>query len=140
MRAARQRRGWTRRQLRAAMGTKVSLQSLASYERGTRTMPAGRLVEVCQALRQHPAEVLARAYDYSYGETEESVWVDLTALASTEAEILAPLRDWAAVVVAEERTARRPGGVRLTGTAMETMAALCGADPAELVGALRALR
>ena len=50
IRQARKACGWTRKQLQAYLPTRISVQTLATYELGTRQCSVARLVELCDAM------------------------------------------------------------------------------------------
>ncbi|WP_020666346.1 helix-turn-helix domain-containing protein [Amycolatopsis nigrescens] len=136
LRRARGQRGWSRRQLQARLTAKVSVQTLATYELGTRHCSVVRLMELCQALDVSAVELLARVQ--ARVADAERVRVDLTALVRHRGTELLPLRRWA-----EHRLARSPAGqpavVYLDGGAIAGMARLCDTSPEGLLNVLRAL-
>lgn len=104
LRAARKKRGWTRKQMCEYLAShdmdEVSLQTLATYELGTRRASVERLVVLCAALRQEPDELLRRAWARTFGtDRQHLVRVDLAALASTSDPRLHSLQPWAIVRV-----------------------------------------
>ena len=50
IRSLRKQRGWTRKELNRRLQSDISLQTLATYELGTRQCSVTRLVEICVAL------------------------------------------------------------------------------------------
>lgn len=149
LRAARKQRGWTRKQMRAhladsadadnAENDEVSLQTLATYELGTRRISVQRLVELCAVLGQPPDQLLLRAITGAFGaDTDDRVAVDLSTLARTADPRLVPLRRWAAVRV-RQRPAGLPPVEELDGHALSALAALAGTTSNELAHALRDL-
>lgn len=144
LRSARKERGWTRKQMRAEMGTddedEVSLQTLATYELGTRRMSVERLVELCAVLKQRPDQLLLRATTLAFGSDHDGrVEVDLSALAHTTDPRLQPLQRWARVR-AHQCPAGRPPVEELDVPALTAMAGIAGSSTYELVQALRELR
>lgn len=146
LRAARKQRGWTRKQMRAhlaesadAENDEVSLQTLATYELGTRRISVQRLVELCAVLGQPPDQLLLRAITGAFGaDTDDRVEVDLSTLARTADPRLTHLRRWAAVRV-RQRPAGLPPVEELEGHALSALAALAGTTGNELAHALRDL-
>lgn len=147
LRTARKQRGWTRKQMRAHLAAdadggeddEVSLQTLATYELGTRRISVERLVELCAALEQPPDQLLLRAITGAFGaDHADRVTVDLPALARTADPRLAHLRRWAAIRV-RQRPAALPLVEELDEHALAALAALAGATSNELLHALRDL-
>jgi transcriptional regulator with XRE-family HTH domain len=148
LRTARKQRGWTRKQMRAQLAAEnadsteddeVSLQTLATYELGTRRISVERLVELCAALDQPPDQLLLRAIIGAFGaDHADRVQVDLPALARTADPRLAHLRRWAAIRV-RQRPAAVPPVEELDEHALAALAALAGTTSNELVHALREL-
>jgi transcriptional regulator with XRE-family HTH domain len=150
LRTARKQRGWTRKQMRAhliaenddadsAENDEVSLQTLATYELGTRRISVQRFVELCVALDQPPDQLLQRAITGAFtADHDDRVKVDLPTLARTADPRLAHLRRWAAVRV-HQRPAALPPVEELDEHALAALAALAGTTSNELVHALRDL-
>lgn len=61
LQAVRKRKKWTRRDLQRRLPFDVSLQTIATWELGTRHISAERLVLVCDALGEPAEELIARA-------------------------------------------------------------------------------
>ncbi|MEU3622506.1 transcriptional regulator [Amycolatopsis coloradensis] len=143
LRSARRERGWTRKQLRAAMCTNdddLSLQTLASYELGKRRISVERLIELCAALNKQPDELLRRATTLAFsGHYGTRITVDLLGLAHTTDPRLRPLRRWAQVR-AQQSPAERILVDELDATALSAMAGITGTTVYDLVQALRELR
>jgi transcriptional regulator with XRE-family HTH domain len=132
LRAARKERGLIRKDVAPHLDHDMSLQTLATYELGTRNMPVVRFVEICRELGVSPVEILRRAYERVFPETAVTWTVDLTDAARLEDPELAPLCNWAAsrlrfLPLGARRT------VRLDRAAVEPLAALCGLEPCELI-------
>ena len=147
LRAARKQLGWTRKQMRTELAAdnadaetdEVSLQTLATYELGTRRISVERLVELCAVLGQPADQLLLRAIISAFGgEYHDRVEVDLSALARTADPRLRHLRRWATVRV-RQRPAGLPPVEELDGHALSALAALAGTTSNELVHALRDL-
>lgn len=148
LRAARKQRGWTRKQMRAhlaadntdgAENDDVSLQTLATYELGTRRISVARLVELCTVLGQPVDQLLLRAITSAFGaEHDDRVEVDLSSLAHTADARLVHLRRWA-IVRASQRPVELPLVEELDEHALAALAQLAGTTSNELVDALRDL-
>lgn len=135
LRRIRRQRGWTRKDLQEHMPSEVSLQTLATYELGTRQCTVIRLVELCMALDFPPPELLARVQDRVFG-TERSgkVKVDLARLVKDEQPELRPFQRWARDRLGETGSQQE---VQLDLPALERLGELCGLDTMELVSKLR---
>ncbi|OXM44127.1 helix-turn-helix domain-containing protein [Amycolatopsis alba] len=141
LRAARRERGWTRKQMRAAMCTDddLSLQTLASYELGTRRISVERLIEVCAVLKRQPDELLRRATTLAFsGHYGTRINIDLLSLAHTADPRLRPLQRWAQVRV-QQSTPERVLVEELDATALSAMADIAGTTVYDLVHALRGI-
>jgi transcriptional regulator with XRE-family HTH domain len=141
LRAARRALGWTRRDLQRQLGGEVSLQTLATYELGSRACTVRRLVELCMAMGQPPHELLGRAHRRACGEVASgSVTVPLASLATDpepdDTPELTPLRRWARGRLA---AARAPERITLDPPALEQLSVLCRVDTAIVAARLRAL-
>ncbi|MFC4004793.1 helix-turn-helix transcriptional regulator [Prauserella oleivorans] len=135
LRKLRKRRGWTRRDLNERLQSEISLQTLATYELGTRQCSVVRLVELCLAMDELPHQLLARVHRRVFGDEPGQVRVNLALVAADDSPDLGPLRRWAAGML-EQTSARE---VQLDHAALERMAELCGVDTQELVARLRGL-
>ncbi len=139
IRSLRKQRGWTRKELNKRLQTEISLQTLATYELGTRQCSVVRLVEICHALDVPAHQVLARVHERFFGDAPAGhLTMNLTAVAATDDPRLVPLRRWAA-----GRLHALPPGVspevHLDLPALENMAQLCQLPTVELIRTLRAL-
>lgn len=137
LRKVRQRRRWTRSELHRKLQTPISLQTLATYEQGTRQLTVVRLAEICLALGEPPHDVLARVHARQVGTTPNRVTVDLRAVVAVAEPGLAPLRRWA-----QARLHQRDNGthtVHFDLAAVGLLAQLCGVAPTELIERLRNL-
>lgn len=138
LRKLRKRRGLTRKELNQSLQSDISLQTLATYELGTRQCSVVRLAEICLAMGEQPHEVLARVDKRVFAGTSGEIQVNLDKIAdSTNSELL-PLRRWA-----EDRLQREGPAVTreviLNPAAVDRMAELCGLAPGELLARLREL-
>lgn len=152
LRKLRRRRGWTRKELNTHLQSEISLQTLATYELGTRQCSVVRLVELCVAMDELPQDLLAKVHRRVFVEEPGRVRVDLQRVVAEAAPELLPLRRWA-----EDRLRRiEPGtGSALPGSgsgsgsgsaevsldlaALERMAELCDLPVVDLISHLRKL-
>ncbi|MGH3450636.1 MAG: helix-turn-helix domain-containing protein [Haloechinothrix sp.] len=138
LRKARKRRGWTRKELNNNLQSDISLQTLATYELGTRQCSVVRLAEICTAMGEQPQEVLARVHTRVFGSTESHIQLNLHHIVDDTQPELLPLRRWAADRL--QRQAEDDSEViHLDLPALERMAELCGVDTADLLDRLRTL-
>jgi transcriptional regulator with XRE-family HTH domain len=140
IRTARKKRGWTRKDLHDAMclndEDELSLQTLATYELGTRRISVERLVQICAALDEDPDELLARAFARTFKADQDShVHIDLVALARSTDPRLQRLQQWAAV---RSRQSLAPVE-ELDHHAVAALARVAETTPHQLVHALRSL-
>lgn len=135
LRKLRRRRGWTRKQLNHNLQSGISLQTLATYELGTRQCSVVRLAEICAAMGEQPHEVLARVDERVYSRSAGHIQINLLKVIDDAQPELLPLRRWAQDRLAKENGAAQPD-VRLDLPAVERMAELCGVDTIELLSRL----
>ncbi|GAB2993630.1 helix-turn-helix domain-containing protein [Amycolatopsis acidiphila] len=136
LRTLRRQRGWTRKELNQHLQSDISLQTLATYELGTRQCSVVRLVELCLAMDELPQDLLARVHRRVFTDEPGKVRLDLARIVADHSPELLPLRRWA-----EDRL-RQPGTpeeVQLDHAAVDRMAELCGLSGPELVALLRGL-
>lgn len=139
LRRARKRRGWTRKDLQQHLRTEISLQTLATYELGTRQCSVVRFVELCIALGERPDELLARAHKRVYASLEQGkVQVNLRSLAEDGQPELNPFRRWAYNRLRESPGTRSE--LYLDVSALEQLAALCGLATVDLIDRLHKLQ
>lgn len=139
IRLLRKRRGWTRKDLNDRMHSEISLQTLATYELGTRQVSVVRLVEICHALGELPHELLARVHERVFTTAPVGrIRIDLRKIAGDHAPELLPLRRWATGKLAEEPTPPC-AEVHLDIAALEQMAQLCGMRTVDLIAKLRGI-
>lgn len=139
LRRLRKQRGWTRKELNRRLQSDLSLQTLATYELGTRQCTVVRFVELCLALGEQPHEVMARVHDRVFAGTPVGrVHVDLRRVVRDARPELLPLRRWAAGRIAEHQ-GPEPPQVHLDISALERLAELCGIDTIDLIAKLRPL-
>lgn len=123
LRKVRKRRGWTRKELNTKLQSEISLQTLATYELGTRQCSVVRLAEICMAMGEQPHEVLARVHARLFGATPSHVQLNLLTVVHDNQPELLPLRRWAI-----DRLSRQENGaheIHLDLPAIERMAELC---------------
>ncbi|MFQ6272355.1 helix-turn-helix domain-containing protein [Kutzneria viridogrisea] len=136
LRKLRKQRGWTRKVLQGKLQTEVSLQTLATYELGTRQCSVVRLAEICLAMDALPHDVLAKVHGRIFSDSPgEHVRLDLARVAEDTQPDLLPLRRWARDRL--RATGARNAEVQLDLPALEQMAELCGLDTVELLSRLR---
>ena len=137
IRRLRKQRGWTRKDLNDRLQSDISLQTLATYELGTRQVSVVRLVEICRALDALPHDLLARVHERVFADTPVGrIRVDLRKVVRDPTPELLPLRRWARGRLSEE------GGtlsaeVHLDIAALERLAELCGVETIDLIARLR---
>lgn len=137
LRRLRKQRGWTRRDLNRRLQSDISLQTLATYELGTRQCSVVRLVEICLALDEVPHELLARVHQRMFSESPVGrIRIDLRKIVRDEQPALHPLRRWAKGRLAENN-GHQPAEVSLDIAALERMAELCRMETVELIARLR---
>ena len=138
LRHARVERGWTREELRSRMGGGLSLQTLATYEQGTRQCTLVRFVELCVALGESPSELLARAHQRMAPGPETGLRLDLQWIVRNAPPALEPLRRWAQNRLAQSAS---PHGAKevISSAAIEHLAQLCGMSVLEVTAELNQL-
>lgn len=137
LRRRRKLKGWNRRQLLERLhDLDVSVQTVATWELGTRALSVIRLFQLCHVLGVPPHEVIAHT-ERAISEPDEPdvvTTVSLDQLASTTRPELAPARRWAARAAHEHDTGHH---VQLSNEALTTLAGICGMTTADLLAALR---
>jgi len=138
LRRLRKQRGWTRRDLNRRLQSDISLQTLATYELGTRQCSVVRLVELCLALGEVPHELMARVHQRVFSDSPVGrIRIDLRKVVRDIRPELGPLRRWAKGKLAESNGSQHPPEVSLDIAALERMAELCGLETVELIGRLQ---
>jgi transcriptional regulator with XRE-family HTH domain len=135
LRKLRTERGWTRKELGEKLQSGISLQTLATYELGTRQCSVVRLAELCLALDELPQNLLARVHNRLFAHENGQVRVNLADVVADEQPELLPLRRWARGRLAAGGSA----DVRFDRTTLEQLAALCGLRTEELLTRLKKL-
>lgn len=138
LRKLRRQRGWTRKELNQHLQSEISLQTLATYELGTRQCSVVRLVELCVAMDELPQDLLAKVHRRVFLDEPGRVRVDLRKVIADDQPELQSLRRWAAGRLAQD-TGVAAHEVQLDLSALERMAELCGIPTVDLVGRLRRL-
>lgn len=133
LRANRRARGWTRKVLLGHLGRDVSLQTIATWELGTRKISVQSLFDTCVAMEIRPSEMLAAVEDRCEYAREE-LTVDLRDLAVHGPPELAPARRWANAKLRPDL----PTKVVLIPEAVQLLAELCGIKPSKMEDHLRA--
>ncbi|WP_460400236.1 helix-turn-helix domain-containing protein [Actinophytocola sediminis] len=132
----RKEHGWTRRDLLNRSGLDIALQTLATYELGTRQCTVVRLWELTEALQVPMDELVIRVMQRIGERKISALIVDLRAAARTTVTVLKPLSAWARVRLRTSPESHSPF-VCLGRTALESLAMVCKIDTAELVHRLR---
>lgn len=137
IRRMRKKRGWTRKDLKDRLQSDISLQTLATYELGTRQCSVVRFVEICLALDELPHELLARVHERVFADTSGGrITVDLRKVVRDARPELLPLRRWATGRLSDKTVLHR-NEVHLDLAALEQMAELCRIDTLDLIMQLR---
>jgi transcriptional regulator with XRE-family HTH domain len=138
LRHARKQRGWVRKDVQARLGSDMSLQTLATYELGTRGIGVVRFVDICAVLEVYPPELLARALQrITDSRPVDGLHINLRAVVRQASAELLPLKRWAQAQLASHTAPST--SARLSWPALEQLAELCDLYPADLVAALRSL-
>ena len=141
LRELRNRWGWTRKELGEQLDSEISLQTLATYELGTRHCSVVRLVELCRAMDEQPHELLRRVHHRIFPSSTGQLRVSLGALSTLEDAELTPLRRWAEEKLqhSDPRATGETDTVRLDTHALDSLAELCGVVVERLRGRLELL-
>lgn len=140
LRRLRKQRGWTRRDLNRRLQSDISLQTLATYELGTRQCSVVRLVEICLALDEVPHELMARVHQRVFSDSPVGrIRIDLRKVVRDTQPELLPLRRWAKGRLTELNGTPGSADVNLDISALERMAELCGLETVELIARLRTI-
>jgi transcriptional regulator with XRE-family HTH domain len=136
LRRARNRQGWTRKDLQARLGQDVALQTLATYELGTRPLSVARLIELAGALDVSVLEILSRTLG-RVGDVDQisRLEIDIRAVAGDRTAELAPLRRWAAACL-RHALPGEPTLAQLDQPAIVRLAEICGLGVEELTAKL----
>jgi hypothetical protein len=119
--------------------SEVSLQTLGTYESGTRRCSVARLFELCEALGVLAHDLLARVYArIEHLDSAGGLVLDLDHVVRDRGADLVPLRRWAHEWL-DQVGRNRPSAVILGISALEDMAQLCDVTTDELIWRLREL-
>lgn len=141
LRDRRQDLGWTRAVLRKRLASEMSLQTLATYELGTRLMTVPRLLEICAAegveawkIVQVVEEKLATKRHID--DTPGDIVVNLHALVHLCGSQMAPLGKWArARLQRQERTDSTWRTIPVE--ALASLSLLCNIQVLDMLGKIR---
>jgi transcriptional regulator with XRE-family HTH domain len=137
IRRLRKKRGLTRKQLNRRLQSEISLQTLATYELGTRQCSVVRFVEICVALDEQPHELIARVHERVFTDSPRGrIRLDLRQVVRDDHEELLPLRRWARGRL-DHHHSGAAAEVQLDFGALEQLASLCGLETVELIALLR---
>lgn len=134
LRAARKRKGWTRRDLVRHLQVDLSLQTIATWELGTRHITAERLYYVCTALGELVEDLLARVRMRIEEPDNLELGLDLAAAALTTRARLGPVRAWAQCRLREHLVGEPV--VRLDVPALDRLAEVCELSTLDLTDRL----
>lgn len=137
LRNLRRKHGWTRKVLNQHLQSEISLQTLATYELGTRQCSVARLVEMCIAMDALPQDLLAKVHGRVFPDDHGRVRVDLRAAAETDQPELLPLRRWAEGRLSQDSDPNNE--VHFDPAALERMAELCAMPTTDLIVRVRRL-
>jgi transcriptional regulator with XRE-family HTH domain len=136
LRRTRLQRGWSRRDLLGHLQSRISIQTIATYEAGSRQCSVARLVELCQAMGVHAHELLARVHQRTEIDMPGRLMLDLHQVAQDQQTALMPLRRWAQERLNQaDRDKAAP--VPLEVAALESLAQLCDMTTMDLIRRLR---
>lgn len=138
LRRTRKQRGWSRKQLLEHLESRISIQTVATYESGSRQCSVARLVEICRAMDVYAHDLLARVQQRAETDMSDRLVLDLRRIVRDRHPELTPLRRWARerLFHADDATAHV---VPLDLAALESMAELCGMTAFDLIRRLRQL-
>jgi transcriptional regulator with XRE-family HTH domain len=144
LRKTRVSRRWTRQQLAhqlsTQLGVSVSLQTIATYELGTRNVSVPRLAELCYVLGVSMSAVLSNVDTRTAASAARphEIRVDLRAVAASDRAELAPAREWARAKLVQCKSAPSSKEVvTITVDALGWLAKLCNVPTTDIVVALR---
>ncbi|MEV6623053.1 helix-turn-helix transcriptional regulator [Amycolatopsis sp. NPDC051106] len=128
LRLLRRSRGCTRQQLVDRLGSLIAVQTLATYELGTRHCSVVRLAQVCGALGEDVPTLLARVSRRMASAVAWTVTLDLRAVSTDRSPALRGLRQWARFLVRQGGPAYR----ELHEEALEPLSVLTGRSVEDL--------
>lgn len=136
---ARKRRKWTRKDVQHRLPFDVSLQTIATWELGTRHTSIIRFIELADVLGEPAERLIARARRRMKSDVdtlaEDTLTIDLTALSALRRPGLQPLARWAQCIL-NGQTAGQPPTAQLGKPAITRLAELCDTTPATLLDQL----
>ncbi len=136
LRALRKQRGWTRKDLLRHAKLDISLQTLATYELGTRQCTVVRLWELAEVLEEPMDQLIIRVMQRIGEQTVSGLFLDLHAAAKTTITTLGPLAAWARVWLRTMPEGHQ-AGMKLDRATLELLAGVCGTDMDNLVHRLQ---
>jgi transcriptional regulator with XRE-family HTH domain len=95
LRRTRKQRGWSRKQLQDHLESRISIQTVATYESGRRQCSVARLVELCEAMDVYAHDLLARVQQRAETDMSDRLVLDLERIVRDRQPELTPLRRWA---------------------------------------------
>ncbi|HWE88152.1 MAG TPA: helix-turn-helix transcriptional regulator [Pseudonocardiaceae bacterium] len=134
LRRIRLEHGWTREELVRLARLDIAMQTLATYELGTRVMPVPRLFDLADALGVLPHDLVSRVYRRLFPADGDLLEIDLRMLAGDQRSELRPAQRWAATRLGA--IGWRDHTISLDGTALTLLAQLCDMPLQRLRGAL----
>jgi transcriptional regulator with XRE-family HTH domain len=143
IRRHRKMKGWTRkdlqrelRELPSGRGIDISLQTLATYELGTRTLAVIRLAQIAAALGIAPETITTEVNAAMFpGHLDnQKIAVDLVKLSVSARSEIRPAAKWAALQLAVNPV---KWIAELTTDALDQLANVCILDTPELVDVLK---
>jgi hypothetical protein len=124
------------RELPDGQGADISLQALATYELGTRTLSVIRLAQIAAALRTDAEVITAEVNAVMFPRhlDKQTVTVDLVKLSVSTRHDIRPAVRWAALQLADNPA---KWIADLTADALDQLANVCILDGPELIDALK---
>ena len=145
LRRLRERRCWTLRQLHRRLGLDVSIETIATWERGTRRCSAVCVWQVCEVFEEPVDELFGRVlrrlnepegHGLENEPEQHGLKIDLRSVASITSSELGPLQRWAKLKLDAYSGAARYTVV-FTSSTLDRMTQLCRLETAEFVELLR---
>jgi transcriptional regulator with XRE-family HTH domain len=136
--ALRNKRGWTREELRNRLPYERTAQSLAAHEQGTRRLSVVRFAQFCEVMDERPEDLLARVHERLVIGRPDQIVIDLEKVSASTDPDLAPLRVWARdKLLAAPTGSRTSHRVPIDIRTVESIALLCGLSSTELAEHIR---
>ncbi|SFW13757.1 helix-turn-helix domain-containing protein [Amycolatopsis australiensis] len=114
-------------------------KTIASWERGERDVSVGALIQVCNAMDTHAADLLRRVEWRLQAEKSGHVPVELHQLTNTDDPLLQPLRGWARSQAPSHVNHSGPISLWLPPEAVVAAARQCGVNAEEILDKLQKL-